>query len=102
MPRTNPGAPATASTDVEAQRLEVQGEDDPVHRQVAYPPKVAVSNLVNRLKGVAGRLLRKERPDLEPRYWQGTLWSPSYWAGSGGSASTATIRQYIEQQRSPH
>jgi len=66
---------------------------------VAYPPKVAVSHLVNRLKGVASRLLCKERPDLEPRYGQGTLWSPTDLAGSG--APTAIIRQYIEEQRTP-
>jgi len=35
---------------------------------------------------VSSRLLRKERPDLEVRYWKGTLWSPSYCAGSGGGA----------------
>ena len=102
MPRTNPGAPATASTDVEAQRLEVQGEDDHVHLLVEYPPKVAVSNLVNSLKGVSSRLLCKERQEIAPRYWKGALWSPSYFAGSGGSAPIAIIRQYIEQQRTPH
>jgi len=37
-----------------------------------------------------------------PRYWKGALWSPSYLAGSGGGAPVATIRQYIEEQRTPH
>jgi len=92
---------AKVCADFEAQLLEMDGEDDHVHLLVEYPPKVAVSNLVNSLKGVSSRLLRKERPDLEPRYWQGTLWSPSYLAGSGGRASIAIIRQYIEQQRTP-
>ena len=93
---------AKVCADFEAQLLEMQGEDDHVHLLVEYPPKVAVSNLVNSLKGVSSRLLRKERPDLEPRYWQGTLWSPSYFAGSGDGAPIATIRQYIEEQRTPH
>ncbi len=39
----------------------MDGEDDHVHLLVEYPPKVAVSNLVNSLKGVSSRLLRKER-----------------------------------------
>ncbi len=33
--------------------------------------QVAVSNLVNSLKGVSGRLLRKERPDIQKNYWNG-------------------------------
>ena len=92
---------------------QVAGRWHPV-RQRSHPPagrlescgrlnqrKPRALEVVNRLKGVSSRLLRKERPDLEPRYWQGTLLSPSYLAGSGGGASIATIRQYIEEQRTP-
>jgi len=39
----------------------IYGENDHVYLLVAYPPKAAVSNLVNPLKGVPGRLPRKER-----------------------------------------
>ena len=38
--------------DFEAQLVEFDGEDDPVHLLVNYPPKVALSALVNSLKGV--------------------------------------------------
>jgi len=37
-----------------------------------------------------------------PRYWKGALWSPSYFAASGGGAPLSVVRQYIEQQRTPH
>ena len=37
--------------DFEAQLIEMDGEDDHVHLLVEYPPKVAVSRLVNSLKG---------------------------------------------------
>ena len=30
------------------------------------------------------------------------LWSPSYFAGSCGGAPIEIIRQYIEQQNTPH
>lgn len=89
-------------TDFEAELLELGGEDDHVHLLVEYPPKVAVSMLVNSLKGVSSRMLRKERPDIERRYWKGVLWSPSYFASSCGGAPIAIVRQYIEQQRTPH
>lgn len=88
--------------DFEASLVEMDGESDHVHLLVEYPPKVAVSALVNSLKGVSSRLLRKERPDIADRYWKNTLWSPSYFASSCGGAPISIIRQYIEQQQTPH
>ncbi len=93
---------AKTCADFEAQLIEMDGEDDHVHLLVEYPPKVAVSNLVNSLKGVSSRLLRKERPDIQKCYWKGVLWSPSYFASSCGGAPISIIRQYIEQQQTPH
>lgn len=88
--------------DFDARLIEMDGEDDHVHLLVEYPPKVAVSALVNSLKGVSSRLLRKDRPDIRDRYWKGVLWSPSYFASSCGGAPISIIRQYIEQQNTPH
>lgn len=70
---------AKTCADFEAQLIEMDGEDDHVHLLVEYPPKVAVSNLVNSLKGV--------------------LWSPPYFASSCGGAPISIVRQYIEQQQ---
>lgn len=86
----------------EAQLIEMDGEDDHVHLLVEYPLKVAVSNLVNGLKGVSSRLLRKERSDIQKRYWKRVLWSPSYFASSCGGAPISIVWQYIEQQQTPH
>jgi len=87
--------------DMEASLVEMDGEDNHVHLLVEYPPKLAVSVLVNSLKGVSSRLLRKERPDLRKRYWKNVLWSPSYFASSCGGAPISIIKQYIEQQETP-
>lgn len=92
---------ATVCAEFESRLVEMDGEDNHVHLLVEYPPKVAVSALVNSLKGVSSRLLRKERKDLERRYWKGALWSPSYFAASCGGAPISIIRQYIEQQATP-
>jgi putative transposase len=59
-----------------AELVQMDGEDHHVHLLVKYPPKLAVSHLVNSLKGVSSRMLRQERPDLAARYWKGVLWSP--------------------------
>lgn len=88
--------------DFEAQLIEMDGEIDHVHLLVEYPPKVPVSALVNSLKGVSSRLLRKERTDIQEHYWKGKLWSPSYFASSCGGAPVSIVRQYIEQQQTPH
>ena len=81
--------------------VEMDGTGDHVHLLVEYPPKVAVSNLVNSLKGVSSRLLRKERPDIRQCCWKGVLWSPSYFASSCGGAPISIVRQYVEQQQAP-
>ena len=88
-------------TDFGGELRACDGEDDHVHLLVEYPPKVAISVLVNSLKGVSSRLLRQSRPDLAKRYWKGVLWSPSYFAASCGGAPLSIIRQYVEQQRTP-
>src|SRR5712692_1908356 len=85
--------------DFEAVLVDTNGEDDHVHLLVEYPPKVALSTLVNSLKGVPSRRLRQQHPDLAARYYKGVLWSPSYFAASCGGASLSIIRQYIEDQR---
>ena len=85
--------------DFESELVEVDGEDDHVHLLVNYPPKIAVSSLVNSLKGVSSRMLRKKHQELEQHYWKGGLWSPSYFAGSCGGAPIDIIKKYIEQQR---
>jgi len=87
--------------DFEAKLVEFDGADDHVHLLVNYPPKVALSKLVNSLKGVSSRILRKQHPDLVRRYWKGVLWSPSYFAASCGGAPLSIVKQYIENQRTP-
>jgi putative transposase len=90
-------------TDFEAELVEFDGEDDHVHLLVEYPPKVAVSKLVNSLKGVSSLLIRKKNyPSIKKKLWGNALWSPSYFAGSCGGAPIEIIRQYIEQQQTPH
>jgi len=89
-------------TDFEGCLVEFEGEVDHVHLLVNYPPKVAVSKLVNSLKGVFSRLVRKKGySSIQQALWEDSLWSPSYFAGTCGGASLAVIRQYIEQQQCP-
>lgn len=88
--------------DFEAELVEFNGASNHVHLLVNFPPKVAVSRLVNSLKGVSSRRMRQEFPDLARHYWRAQrLWSGSYFAGSVGGAPISVLRQYIEQQNRP-
>ncbi len=88
--------------DFGAELREFNGEDDHVHLLVEYPPKVAVSAMVNGLKGMSSRRLRSGFTGRVNRHiMHGHFWSPSYFAESCGGAPLDIIRQYIEQQRRP-
>tara|TARA_Y100000588_G_scaffold388411_1_gene488541 strand:- start:319 stop:720 length:402 start_codon:yes stop_codon:yes gene_type:complete len=81
--------------------LEMDGEQDHVHLLIAYPPKLAVSVIVNNLKATASRRLRELNPDLKMISKNGALWSRSYFACSVGGAPIEVLKQYIEQQKTP-
>jgi len=59
---------ADVCTDFEAELVEFDGEKNHVHLLVNYPPKVSVSRMVNSLKGVSSRLLKKQHPELHKYY----------------------------------
>lgn len=88
----------------EVELVEFNGERDHVHLLINYPPKVQLSKLINSLKGVSSRKLKQEF-DYIREHWickkSGSLWSPSYFAGSVGGAPLSVLKQYIEQQDRP-
>lgn len=89
-------------TDFEAELREFDGEHDHVHLLIHYPPKVALSRLVNSLKGVSSRRLRQEfEPHVRRYLWGGRFWSGSYFAASCGGAPLTVVQQYIRQQQRP-
>lgn len=69
---------------------------DHVHLFIETDPTVSVAEVVNRFKGRSSRVLRKEFKTLRTRI--PTLWTRSYYAGTVGHVSEATVRRYIENQ----
>jgi putative transposase len=67
--------------------------------QLLLAAKVAVSALVNSLKGASSRILRKRYPEIAAKYYKDVLWSPSYFAASCGGDPISIIWQYVEQQQ---
>lgn len=86
--------------DFECELRETGWESDHAHLLVGYPPKVALSRLVNSLKGVSARRVRAaDLPEVRGKLWGAHFWSPSYCAVSCGGAPLETVKRYIEQQR---
>jgi putative transposase len=74
-----------------------------VHLLLNYPLKLSIALLVKQLKGASSRYIRQQRyACIRQKLWGNHLWSPSYFAGSCGGAPLEVIRQYIEQQDTPH
>lgn len=81
---------------------EFNGETEHVHLLVRFPPTVALSRLVNSLKGVSSRRLRQEFPELARHYWRARrLWSGSYFAGSVGGAPLNVLRPTLSSSADP-
>ena len=74
------------------------GECDHVHCFVSAPPKLSVTTIVKYLKGITGRKLFEQFPDIRCRLWKGELWNHSYYVETIGSVSEENIRRYIEHQ----
>lgn len=74
-------------------------ELDHIHLLIDLAPDVSVSTIVNTMKTVTSREIRKRHSDyLKPFYWKPFFWKRGYSAVSGGGASIEVIKQYIQSQ----
>jgi len=71
---------------------------DHVHLLVSVPPQVAVSQLVQRLKGRTSRLMLDAFTELSRQFWGRHLWARGYFVASSGNVTDEVIKQYIEAQ----
>lgn len=77
-------------------------ESDHMHLLFEAPPQVQLSKLINNLKTVTSRRLRKEYEEhVSKYYWKPYFWSDSYLILSTGGAPLEVIKKYIEAQDKP-
>ncbi len=76
--------------------IEVETMPDHVHLLVELPPQVAVSKLVQILKGRSSRHLRQEFPHLARMK---CLWAPSWLVSTVGGAPLEVVRRYVANQK---
>lgn len=73
---------------------------DHIHMHIEYPPSLKISDLVKRLKGRSSRLLQREYPKLEKRYWGKHFWAIGYGAWSTGNITEEIVEEYLSRHKS--
>ncbi len=82
--------------------VEFGGEPDHVHLLISYPPTVTLSKLINNLKAVSSKLIRKQYQEhVNKFYWKPVFWTSAYCVVSAGGAPLDTIKKYIQSQNEP-
>ncbi len=71
---------------------------DHVHLMLQIPPYMAVSRLVQHLKGETSRKLQMEFPQLKKQFWGQHLWAIGYFCTTTGQVTEDTVKRYIEEQ----
>jgi len=70
---------------------------DHVHIFVSVPPKVAISDLMRRVKGRSAFKLFREFPLLKKRYWGKSFWGRGYFSTTNGAITDDVVLQYLER-----
>ena len=71
---------------------------DHIHVLFKATPKTNLVRVVNVLKGVSSRYLRKEFPEIRKQLWGKSFWSDSYFLATTGQVSLDVLKRYVESQ----
>lgn len=71
---------------------------DRVHLFVSVPPHLAVSKLVQYLKGKSSYKLMQENKQVSRLFWGRHLWSRGYFVATSGNITDEMIMEYINNQ----
>ncbi len=70
---------------------------DHVHVFVSIPPKLAVSDLMRKIKGRSAFKMFREFPNLKKRYWGCHFWGRGYFSTTNGAITEDVVLQYLER-----
>ena len=70
---------------------------DHVHMFVSVPPKLAISDLMRKMKGRSSHKVQREFPQLKKRYWGRRFWGRGYFSTTNGAITEEVVLQYLEQ-----
>jgi putative transposase len=69
---------------------------DHVHMFLSIPPKLSLSNVMQRIKGRSSRRIQMEFPELWKQYWGRRFWARGYFSTTSGNVTDDVIKQYLE------
>ena len=82
------------------QILECNTDKDHIHILINCSPQHYIPNIIQKLKGIASRLLMKEFGEvLKRKLWGGHLCNPSYFVATVSENTEEQIRKYIKNQK---
>ena len=80
---------------------ELNVQTDHVHLVMQFRPEVAISKIVQLIKGKSSRIIRKEFPELREFYWGDSFWGDGYFAETVGKVDLESIKNYVKINEQP-
>ena len=74
---------------------------DHVHMFISLPPKLSMSNFMQKVKGRSSLLIQREFPVLKKRYWGRHFWGRGYFSTTNGAITEEVVLQYLENHINP-
>ena len=71
---------------------------DHVHMFVSIPPHLALSTVMQRIKGRTSRKILQEFQHMQKQYWGRHFWARGYFVASSGNVTDEAIMEYIKHQ----
>ena len=71
---------------------------DHIHLFVSVPPHLAISKLVQYLKGKSSYKMLSENKEMSKQFWGRHLWGRGYFVATSGNITDEVIMEYIENQ----
>ncbi len=82
--------------ELEIEIIAIECDRDHTHMFLNCPPTLSPSDIMNKIKGVSSKLIRKEFDELSK---MPSLWTRSYFVSTAGNVSSETIKKYVEGQK---
>ncbi len=70
---------------------------DHVHMFVSVPPKLAISDLVRKMKGRSSYRIQREFPQIRKRCRGCRFWGRGYFSTTNGAITEDLVLQYLDQ-----
>jgi len=83
--------------------VELEIPEDHLHMVVRGVPTMSPSDVMQAIKSISAREFFRRYPEIRKRYfWEGKLWTHSYFVETIRNASEEDIRDYVRSQLTEH